>query len=615
MLHAKLPGVKCTANTCTFTVWAPQKEKMLLHLIYPQEQLLEMKPLDYGYFQLEVTNAAPGTRYFYRPDDEKDFPDPASHYQPEGVHGPSEVVDHSAYSWQDQGWRGIPLKDLILYELHVGTFTPEGTFESMIPYLDDLVHLGVNAIELMPVSQFPGGRNWGYDGVYPYAVQNSYGGPDGLKKLVDACHAKGIAVFLDVVYNHLGPEGNYFGQFGPYFTDKYHTPWGDALNFDGEWSDGVRDYFANNVLHWFEKYHFDGLRLDAIHAVYDTGAVHFWEYTYGKVRQLEQKLGRPLYMIAESDLNSPKVVKVPDVGGFGFDGQWLDDFHHALYVMLDKEGKNRYEDFGSMQQLAKAFSEGFVHSGDYVNFRKRKHGVSSAGVSGEKFVVFNQNHDQVGNRVQGERLCMLVDFERTKLAAAAILLSPYLPMLFMGEEYADQSPFFYFVSHSDQDLIKAVQEGRKKEFEGFQWDVEPPDPQDEDTFNRSKLQWHKRQSGKHSIMLEWHRRLIELRKTNPVLHNPSKNDLYVQVLGQQGLVLQRRSEDQLTYLLCIFNFSDEPLAFTPTDQSNQWFKVIDSKEEEWLEKPEVTGEAAPQRVDANQEIQIAPCSVCVYSNK
>ncbi|GAB3168984.1 malto-oligosyltrehalose trehalohydrolase [Telluribacter humicola] len=587
---------------------------MLLHLIHPQEQLLEMQPHEYGYFQLEVKNITPGTRYFYRPGGEHDFPDPASHSQPEGVHGPSAIVDHSSYSWQDKDWRGIPLKDLILYELHVGTFTSEGTFESIIPYLDYLVHLGVNAIELMPVSQFPGGRNWGYDGVYPYAVQNSYGGPNGLKKLVDACHNKGIAVFLDVVYNHLGPEGNYLNKYGPYFTDQYNTPWGDALNFDGEWSDGVRDYFAQNALHWFEQYHIDGLRLDAIHAVYDSGAVNFWEYTYGKVRQLEQKLGRPLYMVAESDLNSPKVVKVPDVGGYGFDGQWLDDFHHSLYVLLDKEGRDRYEDFGGMQQLAKAYSDGFVHSGDYVKFRKRKHGVSSAGVSGEKFVVFNQNHDQVGNRVMGERLCMLVDFERTKLAAAAILLSPYLPMLFMGEEYADESPFFYFVSHSDEDLIKAVQEGRRKEFEGFNWEVEPPDPQDEETFNKSKLQWDKREQGKHRIMLEWHRRLIELRKTNSILQNLNKNDLFVQVLGQQGIMLQRRSEDQLSYLLCIFNFSDETVAFTTPELSNQWVKVIDSKEKEWLEKEAKNDAAAPQQVGANVEIQIAACSVCVYTD-
>ncbi|MCC9136085.1 malto-oligosyltrehalose trehalohydrolase [Pontibacter silvestris] len=441
---------------CAFTVWAPQKESMTLHLIHPKEHKVEMQKDKYGYFKVELTDIQPGTKYFFMPDGETDYPDPASNYQPEDVHGPSQVVNHSAYAWQDTNWRGLPFKDLVLYELHVGTFTKEGTFEAIIPLLNDIAETGINAIELLPVSQFPGNRNWGYDGVYPYAVQASYGGPDSLKKLVDACHTSGIAVFLDVVYNHLGPEGNYFAKYGPYFTDQYCTPWGDALNFDGAWSDGVREYFSNNPLYWFEHYHLDGLRLDAIHTVYDTGAVCFWELTHNKKEELEQKLGRPLHMIAESDLNSPKVVKAPEVGGYGFTAQWLDDFHHALYVLLHQEGQKYYEDFGQMEQLAKAYTDGFVHSGEYVGFRKRKHGASSVGVPSDKFVVFTQNHDQVGNHVGSLRLSSLIDFERLKLGAAAIILAPYVPMLFMGDEYAEEAPFYYFISHSDTDLIKAV---------------------------------------------------------------------------------------------------------------------------------------------------------------
>jgi maltooligosyltrehalose trehalohydrolase len=465
---------------CSFSVWAPLKDKVTLHIIHPTEREIEMIKDEQGYFNLTVDGIVHGTQYFLNPDGEKDYPDPASHYQPKGVHGPSEVIHHS-FKWNDVPWRGLPLQNMILYELHVGTFTPEGTFEAIIPRLEELYDTGINAIEIMPIAQFPGSRNWGYDGVYPYAVQNSYGGPEGLKTLVDACHQRGIAVFLDVVYNHLGPEGNYFSRFAPYFTDKYKTPWGDAINYDGEWSDGVREYFSNNLTHWFENYHIDGLRLDAIHTIYDNSAVHFWETCYTKVKDAEVRLGRKLYMTAESDLNSPRVVKRPESGGYGFDAQWLDDFHHILYVLLDEKGKELYEDFGDVEQIAKAYIDGFVHSGEYVKFRKRKYGKSSTGIPGDKFIVFNQNHDQVGNRVKGERLSMLVNFDKQKIAAAAIILSPYIPMLFMGEEYAEESPFLYFVSHSDRDLIKAIQEGRKEEFKNYKWSTEPPDPQDEKT--------------------------------------------------------------------------------------------------------------------------------------
>ena len=600
------------ANECDFTVWAPEKQSMTLHITAPHEQRVAMQKDDMGYFNVSVKGVQPGTRYFFAPNGEKEFPDPASHYQPEGVHGPSEVVDHAAFAWQDKDWRGLPFKDLILYEIHIGTFTSEGTCEAIIPCLDELAATGINAIELMPVSQFAGARNWGYDGVYPYAVQNSYGGPEGLKKLVDACHARGIAVFMDVVYNHIGPEGNYFGQFGPYFTDKYSTPWGTAINFDGEWSDGVREYFATNVIHWFETYHIDGLRLDAVHTIYDTGAVSFWELTRQRIELLQQKIGRTFYLVAESDLNSPRVVKSPEVGGMGFEAQWLDDFHHALYVLLDEEGQERYADFGQMEQLAKAYTDGFVHSGEYVKFRKRKHGASSVGILGEKFVVFNQNHDQIGNRVGGERLSVLVDFERQKLAAAAVLLSPYVPMLFMGEEYAENTPFFYFVSHTEEELIEAVREGRKEEFKDFQWDTDPPDPQAESTFLSSKIDWQKRNRGEHRVMLEWHKVLIDLRRSEPALQNFHKNEVRVHVLDQKGFVLRRSSRNGEEHLLCLFNLSGHEAAYIFPAWTEKWEKILDSTEERWLRKPTLPGGLYPGAVSPEVSLVLPPVSLAVY---
>ncbi|RIV25062.1 malto-oligosyltrehalose trehalohydrolase [Fibrisoma montanum] len=602
-------------NRCRFTVWAPEKKSMMLHIVQPADRIIPMQAESFGYFSVDVDDIPPGTRYFFRPADQPDTPDPASNYQPEGVHGPSAVVDHGAYTWQDDGWRGIPFNDLVLYELHVGTFTSEGTFDAIIPRLDDLLDTGINAIEIMPVNQFPGDRNWGYDGVYPYAVQASYGGPDGLKRLVDACHARGMAVLLDVVYNHLGPEGNYFNRFGPYFTSQYCTPWGDALNFDGDWSDGVREFFAGNALYWLETYHLDGLRFDAIHTVFDSGAVPFWELVNREVRQLEQKLGRTLHMTAESDLNSPRVIRPADVGGFGFSAQWLDDFHHALYVLIDENGRERYEDFGRMEQLTKAYTDGFVHSGEYVSFRKRRYGASSAGIPGDRFIAFNQNHDQVGNRVKGERLSVLVDFDRLKLAAAALLLSPYVPLLFMGEEYGDDAPFYYFVSHSEEELIRAVQEGRKEEFKRFQWDVEPPDPQAEETFRDSKLQWHKRTEGKYARLLNWNKTLIQLRRTHPALQTVSKNTVQAYPVGQAGFVLVRRPEDGQQQLIGLFNLSDDALVYSMPPADEGWHKILDSTEEPWQAEPVPNPVTLPGSVRTGETVSLPPRSVVVFEGR
>lgn len=599
-------------NRCFFSVWAPEKKSMHLHITFPVQQTISMERNDDGYFTASVKNVSAGTRYFFRPEDKNDFPDPASHYQPEGVHGPSEVFDHTSFTWNDQTWQGLPFQHLILYELHVGTFTKDGTFEAIIPFLDELVDTGINALEIMPVSQFPGKRNWGYDGVFPYAVQNSYGGPTGLKKLIDACHQKGIAVFLDVVYNHLGPEGNYFKEFGPYFTKRYCTPWGDAINLDDKWADGVREYFTDNALYWFEHFHVDGLRLDAIHTVFDSSATHFWKLLHKKKEALEKKIGRSLYTIAESDLNDPRVVQDSSLNGFGFTAQWLDDFHHALYALLDPNGKSRYTDFGKIEQLAKAYVEGFVHAGEYVNFRKRKYGASSAGISGNKFIVFNLNHDQAGNRVNGERLSMLVDFERLKIAAASTLLSPYIPMLFMGEEYGDESPFFYFVDHSEKALIKAVQEGRKEEFEDFKDEGEPRDPQDEKTFTDSILNWNSRKEKKHAIMLRWHKALIALRQTNAALQNFNKQDITATPLGKSALAVERSSENHKTNLLILLNFSDQIVSYETIDSAGYYKKILDSTDIEWSLEG-ISTDPLLHVVNSKASLKLPPLSATVYT--
>lgn len=605
-------GALHVGEEIVFKVWAPFREKVLLHIVAPIAQKIPMLKDEDGCFSVKIAKS-PGVRYFYELDGDGIFPDPASQFQPLDVHGPSEVVDHKAYTWGDAAWKGKPLQELVLYELHVGTFTPEGTFEAIIAKLDYLLDVGINAIELMPIAQFPGSRNWGYDGVYPFAVQASYGGPEGLKRLVDSCHQKGIAVFLDVVYNHLGPEGNYFGQFGPYFTEKYGTPWGSALNFDGDYCDPVREYFTDNALYWFEKYHLDGLRLDAIHMIYDSSAISFWELLYNKVKHLEQRLGRPLYMTAESDFNSPKVMKAPEQGGLGFHAQWLDDFQHAVYVLLDRNGWVRYQDYGKMEQLAKALKEGFVHSGEYVAARKKKYGASSAGMSGDRFIAFNQNHDQIGNRAHGERFSVLMNLDQLKIAAAVLLLAPYVPMLFMGEEYAEDNPFVYFMSHSDADLIKAVQEGRKKDFGGHAWELAPYDPQDPQTFERAKLGWGKRGKGAHKIMLEWHKMLIALRNTEPVLKNFNKNDVHAQAISEKALVLHRQTEGGKSHMVAVFNFSEDPLLFTLPNWAHIWTKVVDSKEERWQLEDNANARSYALLVAMDQEtISIAPQGVVVY---
>ncbi|HEQ98890.1 MAG TPA: malto-oligosyltrehalose trehalohydrolase, partial [candidate division Zixibacteria bacterium] len=405
------------ANKCEFIIWAPLLESLDLKIESPEEKLIPMERIEGGYWHAEVADLGAGSRYMYRINGEHDRPDPASFYQPDGVHGASEVVDHGKFKWADLGWKGRQLDEKIFYEVHIGTFTPEGTFESAVKRLDYLVDLGINTIEIMPVAQFPGSRNWGYDGAYLFAVHNSYGGPDGLKYLVNECHKREIAVCLDVVYNHLGPEGNYISQYCPYFTDKYHTPWGAAVNFDDAHSDGVRNFVIRNAIYWFEYFHIDALRLDAIHGIFDMGAKHILKEMAEEVSEFCRQQGRRHLLIAESDLNDVRVIQPWAEGGYGLDAQWSDDFHHAVHTLLTGEDKGYYADFGRIDQLVKALSEGFVYSWDYSVYRRRMHGSSSAGMPAEQFAVFIQNHDQVGNRMLGERLSSLVSPEACKLAA------------------------------------------------------------------------------------------------------------------------------------------------------------------------------------------------------
>lgn len=509
-------GAQVVGNEVEFRVWAPAAKQAMVQL--ESGRTLPMQRDESGTFNVTALVHA-GARYFYRLDEGRAVPDPVSRLLPEGVHGPTEIVNPDLFRWTDQHWRGLDRDEYIIYELHVGTFTPQGTFDGASERLDYLKALGISVIEIMPVAAFPGTRNWGYDGVSPYAVQASYGGPDGFKRLVDAAHRAGLAVMLDAVYNHLGNEGNYLRMFGPYFTGRHHTPWGEAINFDGPGCEGVRRYFIENALYWVREYHLDGLRLDAIQTIYDDsprqspGARHIVEEINDEVQQLAAELGRKVCVIAETDENDAHMIQPRQHGSWGLCGVWSDDFHHAVHSVLTSENEGYYQDFGKKQQIVRALNEGFVFQGEYFSFWKKERGTRPEGVPLPGHVICIQNHDQVGNRARGERLGHLVARGAQKLAAALLLLAQETPLLFMGEEFAATSPFQFFTDYGDPELQTAVREGRRKEFKHFTWG-EVPDPQDPQTFERSKLRWQDGSTWSEGQrdMLNWYRELIRLRR-------------------------------------------------------------------------------------------------------
>jgi maltooligosyltrehalose trehalohydrolase len=586
-------------KTCSFLVWAPLASSVEISISEPRDRKVSMRSTGRGYFHAIVDDVSSGARYRYLLNGEKERPDPAARYQSQGVHGPSQIVD-DRFEWSVSNWRGLPLEKYVIYELHVGTFTPEGTFDAIIPRLAKLKELGVTAIELMPVAQFPGDRNWGYDGVYPYAVQASYGGPAALKRFVDACHQNGIAVVLDVVYNHLGPEGNYLADFGPYFTDFYATPWGRAINFDQAESGEVRRYFIENALQWIADFRIDALRLDAIHAIVDLSARTFLEELRSAVEASAKDLGREVYLFPESNRNDPRVVRAAETGGLGFDAVWNDDFHHSLQVLLTGEREGYYQDYSGIEDLAGCYREGFLYAGRYSKFRKMRYGRSSKDIPAKRFIICAQNHDQIGNRRIGDRLSHALSLDQLKLAAGVVLLSPFIPLLFMGEEYGELAPFQYFVSHGDPALIEAVRRGRQEEFAKFGWTGIAPDPPDESTFLSSKLNWDLQNEGRHRILWEFYKELLRLRRELSPLARLDKESLRVTTLVEQKVLVIRRW-DSSEQVLIISHFDRESIEFALPIPSGRWRKTLDSSEAAHSD----ADNRAPEIIEARGELQLS----------
>ena len=569
-------------------VWAPYAPDGAVDIVVAagpgaEEVVIPLRAEERGYFAGDLPGAAAGTRYRVRMGDAL-LADPASRWQPDGVHGPSAVIDAAAYPWEIDDWRVPPLREAVIYELHVGTFTAEGTFAAIIPRLPYLAELGVTTVELMPIAQFPGRRNWGYDGVFPFAAQDSYGGPEGLRRLVDAAHREGLTVLLDVVYNHLGPEGNVLPRFGPYFTDRYCTPWGDAINYDGPESDEVRAFFIESALMWLEECRIDGFRLDAVHQIFDPQAQPFLAELAAAVHGRAAALGRQAVLIAESDLNDSKLVLPREVGGYTLDAQWADDFSHALEAQLTPETSAYTADYGEFAQLGKALRQAFVHTGEYSQLRRRRFGRPPAPARSDQFVVFLQNHDLVGNRPGGERLGHRIAFAQRKLAAATVLLAPFVPLLFMGEEYGETSPFLYFTEHGDPELVEAVRAGRREEFANWEWDEAAPDPQDIATFARSRVQigLHEADAvepaGEHRALLGFYRELLMLRRMIPALTDPEASRQVIAWEAERAVVIHGKAPLGASEIVIILSFGDEETALTLPPLEGEWVKRIDAGE-------------------------------------
>jgi maltooligosyltrehalose trehalohydrolase len=591
-----------------FAVWAPKHERLELRLAANRFEIVPMQRDAMGYHRVVVDHLQAGAKYFYRFGDSHERPDPASRRQPEGVHGPSELVDLSNFEWTDRDWKGVALEDSVFYELHVGTFTEEGTFTALLAALDKVAELGATTIEIMPIAQFPGSRNWGYDGAYPFAVQNTYGTPRDLQHFVNAAHSRGLAVALDVVYNHLGPEGNYLSEYGPYFTDRYTTPWGAALNFDGPDSDEVRHFFIENALYWLQNFHIDALRLDAIHGIFDASAIPFLAELSEEVDAFAARAGRTISLVAESDLNDSRVLRSRCDGGFGMPSQWSDDFHHSVHTLLTGENSGYYEDFGDLRHLAGTLKRGWFYAGQYSRHRRRRHGNRPLPFKGSNYTVCTQNHDQVGNRALGDRLSSLVNFESLKLAAGANLLSPFVPLLFMGEEYGESAPFLYFTSHGDPNLAEAVRRGRAEEFQAFRWRSEIPDPQAESTFARSRLNWNLAQQEPHRTLLRFYQMLLRFRREHH-LGYMREPDVMEFAERRTLLVSQTGNTRQLAML---FNFGDAAADLDSEILPGAWEKKIDSSALEWLGP----GTDLPSRIgppSALSILKLRPRSFAVFA--
>lgn len=558
-----MPGMKttrrgaviCAPGLVRFEVWAPHPRTVEVELVGTPPRRYPLVRSDDGTWS-GTCEAQAGDEYTYVLDGERRRPDPVSRGQLRGVHGASLVVDPNAFAWTDAGWTGIPLEDHVFYELHVGTFTEGGTFDAAITRLDYLRELGITAVEVMPVASFPGTRNWGYDGVHLYAPQYSYGGPDGFRRFVDAAHARGLAVFLDVVYNHLGPEGNYLREFGPYFTDRHHTPWGDALNFHGPGSEEVRRYFVENAAYWLEEFHIDGLRLDAVQGIFDTSDRHVLAEIAETFQGRARELGRRAHLVAESAFNDAQIVRPRSSGGCGLDGQWVDDFHHAVRTALTGERRGYLAPFGTVGHVAEAFLHGYVQEGEEIRTRRRIP-RDTGGVPGCAFTFFTQNHDQVANTSMGKRLVSLCGHEGAKLGAAIMYFSAALPLLFMGEEYGEENPFLFFVDFADPGLIEAVRTGRRREMEELGFDAGTFDPFDAATMERSRLDWDRMGTEPHQSLREYHKRWLALRREHPALHRLDRSSLAAWHDDDASwIVLERKGEG--TRLRLYANFARQP---------------------------------------------------------
>jgi maltooligosyltrehalose trehalohydrolase len=598
-----LGATRVSETEWSFLVWAPAHQQVSLRVYDENRHVTHvLAPVGRGYHGAIVEVSGDAPTYEFELSDGAVLADPVSRWQPDGVHGRSRGFDPTAFTWSDAGFAPAALSHTVIYEVHIGTFTSAGTFDAAIGRLDDLAELGVTAIEPMPVAAFPGLRNWGYDGVFPFAVQDSYGGPAGFQRFVDACHARGLAVILDVVYNHLGPEGNVLGEFGPYFTDVYATPWGAAVNVSEAGSDEVRRYFTDNAVQWLRDFHVDGLRLDAIHGIVDPTASPFLRELTIIVGTLAVELDRRLLLIAESADNNPQVITPAAAGGLGFDGQWNDDFHHSLHALLTGERQGYYQDYGRVDQLARAFNDGFVYEGEHSEFRGRRHGAPSGAIPKDRFVVFSQNHDQVGNRAGAERLGHLVTPPVARLAAAAVLLSPFVPLLFMGEEYAEAAPFPYFIDHGAGALIDAVRSGRAAEFGR---DADTFDPAAASTYERARLDWSLRDGSSGRQMLELYRDLIAARTAHPVLTQPDAIESSAVPIGPLLTVLRRSSAGSAFVAL---NLGSDDTAVRIEAGGQRWRLVLDAAD------PRFGGEGTrcPAGLEAGDVLSLSAYGFCLY---